>query len=455
MDITHGRSEFEIHPLDRDYSGLSISDRYLSGVNIERSFFNGVNLTNCAFDRVKLNNTEFSEAKIEKGSFTNCELAGSDFVGSLIEYSSFSDCSFEKGEWRETTFKQCKFIACNFDHTTVTLCKFLECELDAQTLATAEHRAVYFNVFSRNKFGRAASDAHFSSRNFGIPASEEHGTLVPPGSEMTIEQMCLLNNVGRLRVVDVAEVAESICTSLAGRVQRRTSTLVFFSKIVRVLTDERRISATSLIYLEQLVLRFAGATDDQDLFTAAMTTVIEIRSALFSVATEGSSKTDGTQEDAARQIIVHFNESYTRGQADALRDTLASVTGEGSDVVVIDAFRNGSTFIDMALTSFVSIGTLLVALNFVLRQAKISIDRWRDLNDSIKYQGKRKRTVKTKKASRTRRKVPAIMKTGPVLPELAPVRAAVNRHGRELVEMDEPADIRIAVFVSIKEMQGR
>ena len=456
MDITHGRSEFEIHPLDRDYSGLSISDRYLSGANIERSFFNGVNLTNCAFDDVKMNNTEFSEAKIDKGYFVRCDLSGSDFVDSLIEGICFSNCNFEKGEWREATFRQCEFIACNFDHTTVALCKFLGCKFDAQTLATAEHRAIYFNVFSRTKFGTATSDIHFSSRNFGIPAVEGHGALVPAGSEMTIEQMCLLNNVGRLRVIDVAEVAESICTSLAGRVQRRTSTLVFFSKIVRVLTDERRISPTSLIYLEQLVLRFASATDDQDLFTAAMTTVVEIRSALFSVATETSSRPDGTQEGSARQITIYFDESYTRRQADALRDTLASVAGEDSDVVVIDSFRNGSTLIDMVLTSFVSIGTLLIALNFVLRQAKVSVDRWRDLKRTISNQGKRERPVGTKKASQSRRsKVPAIMKTGAVLPELSPVRAAVNRHGRTLVEMDERADIKIAVSVSIEEMQGR
>jgi hypothetical protein len=126
-------------------------------------------------------------------------------------------------------------------------------------------RAEAQSAFEQNGFdapslyaglSRVADDSYFASRNFGIPAIGNQGTIVPGGSQ--IEQLCLLNNVGRSRVIDVAGVAESICASLANGVQRRFSTLIFFSKIVRVLTDERRISPTSLIYLEQTIGVVAG-----------------------------------------------------------------------------------------------------------------------------------------------------------------------------------------------------
>src|ERR1700730_1480483 len=309
MNTKAGRSAFEVRLADRDYSGLSISNRYLTDIDIERSFFNGVNLVNCAFQNVKMNNTEFSEAKIEKCVFSRADLSGSDFVDSLLEDTCFLHCNFEKGEWRDTTFRRCKFVECNFDHTTVTLCVFVGCEFDVQTIHTAEHRAVYFNVLSRCHFGRPTSEAHFASRNFGIPAIADQGTIVPAGSQTSIEQLCLLNNIGRLRAIDVAGVAESICSSLSDGVHRRVSTLIFFSKIVRVLTEERRISPTSLIYLEQTITAFAGRVADQDLFTAAMTAVIEIRSAMFSVATEPISQTWANSGEPATHITIRFAET--------------------------------------------------------------------------------------------------------------------------------------------------
>jgi uncharacterized protein YjbI with pentapeptide repeats len=452
MDIKQGRIQFEIRLEDRDYSGLTIVNRYLENANIERSFFNGANLTNCFFAAVKMNNTEFSEAKIQKSEFSKADFSGSDFVDTLFENTSFVDCSFEKGEWRDATFRQCKFVGCNFDHTTVAVCTFLGCNFDAETLTTMEHRALYYNVFSRCKFGRPTSNSHFSSRNFGIPAAGGQGTMVPADSETTIEQMCLLNNAGHLRAIDVAGVAEAICRSLAGGAHRRTSALIFFSKVVRVLTDERRISPTSLIYLEQIVTHFAGGVDDQDLFTAAMTTVVEIRSALFSVATERSDEDDST--DIARHITISFSETYTERQAEILRETLANVAAASPDSLVTESVRSGSTIIEIISANLISVGALLVAFNFVLRQAKVTIERLGDIKRIANKLRKPKKSAakQTKRSGRPPSKVPAIMKTGAVLPELISIRAAVSRHGRLLVEMDEKADVQIAVSVSFEEM---
>jgi uncharacterized protein YjbI with pentapeptide repeats len=456
MSTKSGRSEFEIRPADRDYSGLSIANRFLADSNIERSFFNGVNLTNCAFDSVKMNNTEFSEARVQKSNFLSTDLSGSDFVDSLFECTDFLNCNFEKGEWRDTTFRRCKFVGCNFDHTTVTLCVFVGCDFDAETFSTAEHRAFYFNTLSRCKFGRLADDSHFASRNFGIPAIGNQGTIVPTDSQISIEQLCLLNNVGRSRVIDVAGVAESICASLADGVQRRFSTLIFFSKIVRVLTDERRISPTSLIYLEQTIAKFAGSVDDQDLFTAAMTAVIEIRSALYSVATEAQNQAWENSSEPTRNITIRFAETYVRNQVEVLRQTLATVAGVNADGLGIESIRNGSTIIEFVSANVIAIGALLVAINFVLRQATITVKEVTSLSHFISKARKtgKPNTKLSRSTRRVRNKVPAVLQTGPVLPELAPVRAAVHRYGRVLVEMDEKAHITIVVNVSAEHMQG-
>jgi uncharacterized protein YjbI with pentapeptide repeats len=453
MSIKSGRTEFDVKPEDRDYSGLSISNRFLIDQDIERSFFNGVNLADCVFSAVKMNNTEFSEAKVQKSNFSATDLSGSDFVDSLFEDTHFSSCNFAKGEWRDTTFRRCTFLACNFDHTTVTLCTFVGCNLDAQTLDTAEHRAIYFNAASHCKFGRAINDSHFASRNFGFPAKSDQRAIVHSSSQISIEQLCLLNNIGRLHAIDVADVAESICASLADGVQRRTSTLVFYAKVVRILTGERRISPTTLIYLEQTISRFAGSVDDQDLFTAAMTAVIEIRSALFSVATEAGSQTYERSSAPARHITVRFAETYTTNQVEVLRDTLATVAGADSDKFTTERIRNGSTIVDFLSTGVVALGAFLVAVNFVLRQAKITVKEWTDLKRAFNSARDTKQTAI--KPKRVRKKVPAVLKTGPVLPELAPVRSAVTRYGRLLVELDEKADVTIVINVSAEHVQGR
>jgi hypothetical protein len=201
-----------------------------------------------------------------------------------------------------------------------------------------------------------------------------------------------------------------------------------------------------------IVTRFAGGVDDQDLFTAAMATVVEIRSALFSVATEASEESGST--DIARHITISFDERYARHQAEVLRETLSTVASASSDALVTESVRHGSTIIEIISANVISVGALLVAVNFVLRQAKITMERWGDLERIAEKLRTPKKVVarQRKRSGRPPSKVPAVLKTGAVLPELVTVRAAVNRHGRLLVEMDEKADVRIAVSVSAEEM---
>jgi hypothetical protein len=320
----------------------------------------------------------------------------------------------------------------------------VNCSFDTGTQETIEHRSVYFNVFTDCAFARPFVDAGFSSRNFGTPTTVAGDALVLAGSHTSIEHLCLLNNSGHLKSIDVVEVAEASCQSLEGRTPRLNSTLVFFAKIIRALTEKARISATSLIYLEEVISRFAGSVGDQDLFSAAMLAIVEIRSALFSIMQEADLKeqSDGN----AREIRIVFSETYTRQQADALKSALEHTLGLASGGLVIRDFRHGSTWIEITSAAIVSLGGVLVALNFVLRQAKITVDRVAELRKSLaKARGPAKTEAKSAVARKSRAKLPAILKAGPVAPELKPVREVVHRYGRILVEMDSKAEVRILV----------
>jgi len=444
--LRSGRTPFEIRGEDRDYSGLSISGRYLADQNIERSYFNGVNLSDCGFARVQLNNTEFSEAKVAKSTFEDVNFAGSDFVDCLFEEIAFTRSTFEKGEWREATFVNCRFVECDFLQTTVTLCKFVNCAFDTATIASAEHRSVYYNVFTGCRFERLVHDVVFASRNFGSPSDAGAQSLVPSAAGPTIENVCLLNNREQLQVADLADVAEVLCSSLAGGQQRRNSTLTFFAKIVRTISDERRISATSLVYLEELITRFAGVVEDRDLLMAAMSAVIEIRTALFNIVAE-TQQAEPPPENL-HSLNIRFAPTYGREQVEVLRRALSESAGLGPDDLKIKKLESGSTIVEMMSDAAMTTAALLIALNFILRQATVTVTLVGKLRRTVRDTfGSRKPPAPRKVARPALPKVRAILRTGAVSPELAPIRSAVHRSGRVLVDMD----VRAAIVVTAQE----
>jgi hypothetical protein len=306
----------------------------------------------------------------------------------------------------------------------------------------AQSIAVYFNTFSQCDFAQPTGDNNFSGRNFGVPTAVSSSTyLTPDLRELTIEQVCLLNNIGKLRVIELVSAVENLCSLLQQGPHRLNSTLAFFSRIIRIMTEERRISATSLTYLEGTISHLASIVDDQDLFTTAMAAIVEIRSALFAIVSEESAAASDVT-DGFLSITIVFSETYPHRQVHIFSKTLAEVSGIPASELPIKSIREGSTIIELASGAVVSTGGLLLALNFVLRQARVTIERLAELKRAVKQL----RQAGTQVARpRAQRRVPSIMKTGPVSPELTPVRNAVRRYGKALVEMDEPAEVRISV----------
>jgi hypothetical protein len=440
------RSPFDVRRTDRDYSGQTISSRYLVNSNIEKSFFNGAAILDCKFGTAAMNNVEFCEATIERTRFEHCNLSGSDFVDSVLENVLFVECSFERGEWRNSSFIKCSFENCRFAHTTVSLCTFTSCFFDSLSIETMQDRAAYFNVFSRCKITSPITDRVFASRNFGPSAKIDIKHEVQPETQQSLEQMCLLNNLGHFRVVYLADVALAICTSLSGSANRRSSSLTFFSKIVTALTNERRISATSLMYLEQLITGFSSTIQDRDLLMAAMAAVLEIHTALLTIASEVPPGLKGSGEQV-QSVVFHFSRDYGRREMEVFRDALMLAAGADAASLDVGDIRAGSTIVEMTSTALLTTGTLLTGLTFVLRQAKTVIDSATE----VKRATLRYKKVAAKTRSRNaiavpaRSKVAAIFQPESAIPELGRIRQAVDQNGRLLTDLDEGAKTRMLI----------
>ena len=227
-----------------------------------------------------------------------------------------------------------------------------------------------------------------------------------------------------------------------GGQQRRNSTLTFFAKIVRTISDERRISATSLIYLEDLIARFAGTVEDRDLLMAAMSAVIEIRTALFNIVSE-TRQTEPPSENL-HSLSIRFAPTCGRAQVEVLRRALSESAGLGAGGLEIKKLESGSTIIEMMTDAAVTTGVLLIALNFILRQADITVKLVGKLRRSARAAlGARKPPVPRRASRPPPPKVRAILRSGAVAPELVLIRSAVHRSGRILVDMDVHASVVI------------
>jgi uncharacterized protein YjbI with pentapeptide repeats len=438
-DEDTGRQPFEVKKDGRDYSGTSTTGADARDLDLRKSFFNGADLVECRFTACAMEHCEFNESRIEACLFVATNLKGCDFVHSEITGSSFVDCDLSHGEWRDARFEDCTFRSCDFTHDTVTLCRFVRCTFDDATCATLQERSIYHNTFSRCTFATRFDRPEFTSRNFGVPAAGEPA-LVPIGAPVTLEQACRLNNGGKLRAVHIAEATEHLCRSLQFERTQRNSALAFLAKVLRTMTDEERLSATTLFYLEDVISGLARTAAAPTMLTAAMSAIIEIRSALFAMDTSFSDH-GRHEEGCSSAIILRFSETYGPGQVEALRRTLEMTSQLQSGTLLLERLENGSTLVELVSTGLVSLASLLAALNFVLHQATVTVERITKLRRAAnKAKGKAVTAPKTRKEGV---RMPSILDTGTVKPELAPVRTAVRRFGKTLVEMDERAAVTV------------
>ena len=440
------KTPFLIERPGNDFSGMSFQRVSMRNQRRENGFFNGVDFIETEIVGVNLSHCELSEAFMCKCFISSTDFSSSDFIDSTFENCEFIDCNFSTGEWRSANFRTCSFNTCNFDRTTIALTGFYDCSFDETSMRTMMHRAVALNVFSSCDFHCPAGDDIFSSRNFGVPCALQNSTSVIHSAGMSLEQLCLLRNLEKMKVTDLLDAVRVAFDVLRNDGRRRASTFKFIILIVRVVAAERRISPTSLILMENFIASFASGVDDAEVFNIAMTLVIEIRSILFEIGATETIIEHEAVEDAVQRLQLKFNETFDRDAIDLLVDSILTVGYFSSDAIRIEKLENGSTYVEAATATFMSLGPLLVALNFTLRQATITVERIGQMNKAArKAIGGPRATIskKNRAKSQLEKRVHAVADGRTASRELDATRKVVLRSGSALAKLDAKASVHV------------
>jgi uncharacterized protein YjbI with pentapeptide repeats len=280
-----GRVRFPIREGDNDYSGEDFVSVYLAdSTELTHAFFNGTNMSNAAFVNASLDQCELAEAHCADVVFSNVDFTGSDFVRTTLRRVRFENCAFTNGEWRETEVEDSSFVRCNFSHTTINLCTFARCEFLSGSNASMNHKAINYNTFSRCTFADPIISHHVLSQNFGLPSKQGTASLTGSTPQESLKQICYSSGSGRTRVEDLIRAIEFECDRQKSKPNKFV--LEFVSKIVAALAGERRISPSSMTYIEELFSDVAKSATATTNFQAAMNAIISVRNAIYDLVSK-------------------------------------------------------------------------------------------------------------------------------------------------------------------------
>ncbi len=441
-DLKVGRSPFPLHGDDKDYSGLDIHLAYLAGSNdLSHSFMNGANFVDSIFLKSALDQCEFAEAYIERTQFKHCDLSGSDLVRTKVVDTTFENCIFENGEWRESEFEQVTFISCDFTHTTINLCVFIDCVFSDGSVVGLNHRSVNYNVFTSTRLDELISSEYVLAQNFGLPGANSQLPVVRAGIS-TLGEACRLSDTSLFRVRDFIGGIEGEI----GRQTVRTNKLVleFIANITVALATTRRISPSSMLYVEQIFAQVAQAAISTADFQAAMNAVLKIRNSMYDLVMAIRTDLPST-EGYGRKITAYFEDTFSEDLGTDLADVLSWLFFQQPGQVTLTSIRHGSTLMEFLLSDSVPIMSLASTLGLIFTQASVIVSKTNQIKDGVKH-------IFARKASASKalvltepqpEKVPAILKSGTVLPELGPIRIAVERSGKTLITLDNRVEITI------------
>jgi len=430
-----GRSPFPLLDSDNDYSGRDFDSVFIrNSKSLSHAFLNGVTIANSVFANADLEQCEFGEAQFTQTSFLSCLLAGSDFVRTTFSDVIFEDCDFTDGEWRESVFTRTKFVRCKFAHTTVNLCSFYKCEFLSGSLAGLDYKAVNYNVFSNCTFEGGVSNETVLSRNFGLKPVKASSSVVRFGTEVTLEQVCLVSGARPTKVFDLVRAIDFECSRFRGRLKKLR--LEFISNVVRLMASERKIAPSSLIYIEGILSRLGSTLLEDGDPQAVISAFVTVRNALFEQVNE-ILRSEPVSDGQVGKLLLEYNATYTREEGRALASALDEVLGGGTGAIRLTSVRHGSTIFSIDLSALIcSAAAALAAINLLLSQAQISIRKIKELKRQVKQSKPKTRTKRS--VAVLEKPTPALLLSGKQPVELIRLRRAVEEAGIVLVQLDEP-----------------
>lgn len=437
-----GQVHFSPEPGKVDFSGSDFSNMYFGPPNsLDHTYLNGVVAINCTFDTLSIAQVELAESEIIHCDFSSVDMSGTDLVGTSARDSVFRRCSFVEGEWRQSHFHNCSFYECDFDNTTINLCIFESCSFDKDSIASFNQMGKSYNTFFGCDVPPYIENGVVLSRNFALPGRPGRSVLVKSDDE-GLEAVCFDSSFGR---IDIEKVIIGIERELIefnhGRLRRLR--IEFIGNIIAQLARTRKISPASILYITDLFSHFARrAASDSDL-RIAMSAALGLRTAVYDAST--SVDNDHTSIDGSRcRLMIAYDETLEEVDAITLAGLLTAVAPKGVSFSVFSIVY-GSTTIEIAIYGVLTLGALLKALNFVLRQATVTVRTATELKWAAKELLSPIQPIQHKGPRALSSQANAIERNDGLRDDQIPGRAAVRSAGRRVGRLDKRARVSIDI----------
>jgi hypothetical protein len=447
------KQPFEVVVEGSDFSGMSFEGLVMKSQDRSFSFFNGADLLHCDVIDSDVRNTELSEAHLSHCTFVSSDLSGSDFIGSTVINTTFRSCTFKSGEWRESQFQGCQFVECSFEKTTLTLCTFEKCAFDNNTYQTLQGRSTYLNTFTECDFP-VTDNRVFLSRNFGLKSGSQQSSDIVDATNMSLERLTYLRNTGGVSAQDIYNGTDSLFGSMKSYGRRAFSAIKYVELIIKSATEEGKLSATSLVVLEAMIIEHTRTIVDPKIFNSAMSLVIALRSQIYDLASTTSLGDILDEDDEIKHILMEFKESFTDAESQTLVYVIEMIARLNPGMLVVSSVKRGSTIIEVISTALVAAGPALLAINYALKQATVTVKEARKLADAFRRTPKKRTSTGSRKLpSRKSSKTNIVASGGKVTPEIGAIRDAAKEFGQILLRFDTSA--KIVITIENRESRGK
>jgi len=439
---TRGKTRLDVASYAADLSGKDFDAVYLDAdQTLSHSFLNGSSFKNSTFLGGPIDQTELAEAQIVDCSFDKTDFTGSSFIGATVEKTTFLNCNFTDGEWRKSRFTKVIFQNCCFNYTTVNLCVFDECEFYGKDTKQLDNRSVNYNVFTRCRFEDPfVKDDVVLASNFGLPSKGERKSLTNYGSNMSLEEICVKSSSDEIASSELISAVENEFRRM--NVYRlKVLRLEFISNIVAGLARTNRLSPTSLVYLEALFTDLGKAATSETDALAAMGGLINLRSLLYDFL-KTSTVDPEIGDSQCLAIEIRYERTYNESDAAELAQILGELTNGDSNTFAISHFAQGSTIIELLAMHVVTVGAVLTALNFVLRQVNTTLVSAQEIRKNASKLVSARSTTKKGRKKRVPR-VTALQRSGSGSKDSSLLHKVVAIHGYQVVVLDDQAETKV------------
>lgn len=387
----------------KDFSGLDFNDQVFDGYNFAESIFNGAYFTRITFVNCDLRHTEFTESRFLDCKIMNCNLDYSDFVYSELQENIFANCSFAQVEWRESKFNSVVFKKSSFYNSTVSLCTFIDCQFDNFSSVNFSSSSKRYNVFANTKFLLNEDMLTFLKRNYGIEQKKDQ--INNDSSIITANDY--KNDLFKLSLyrfsktltpnIFIELILQGIVTIIQQDNRSYLQKIKYISLICKQTIDEDAIPIFGQQLLINRINEIARSVTDKIIFMELVDLLMYIKAAQYNSIKKLEQKYIGHMDFTSNDIHcrVTLSNTYSKAQMDTYLQIMLFFLDLPPSKIRLLSYKKGSTIIEFIITASVSIGTVLLFINFTLNQFSHTIRHLVKIkkNTKVLFKGKKKTQI--------------------------------------------------------------